>query len=129
MGTQLFEESAAQLFMLAGAHRKAGDDSADVAHRDDSTFAAVHDAVVRPGSPLISHLARDLENHGFDTCVYDGKKCKALGATTNVQGIQARTRGADFIHIEVDRDTRDSKTERTELMRVINETLRAAGVD
>lgn len=156
MGTQLFAETSAQLFMLAGAHRNAGDDS-DVAHSGDTTFAAVNDAVVQSGttviqlhgfssakhddygdvvlsstvddpSPLVRRLAQDLTANGFDTCVYNGKKCKALGATTNVQAAQARAVGADFIHIEVDRDIRDSSSKRAELVRVIGQTLRSAGV-
>ncbi|MFD4406190.1 hypothetical protein ACFWPH_25870 [Nocardia sp. NPDC058499] len=158
MGTQLFAETDAQLFMLAGAHRNAGDDSADVAHRDDSTFAAVNDAVIGADtvvvqlhgfsadkhdddygevvlsssvdepSPLLRQMADDLEDNGFDTCVYNGKRCRQLAATTNVQAVQARARGAEFIHIEVDHDIRDSRSDSRELVRVIGETLRAAGV-
>ncbi|MFD4367961.1 hypothetical protein [Rhodococcus sp. NPDC058521] len=157
MGTQLFSESNARLFMMAGAHRKAGDDSADVAHRSDTTFAAVNDAVVQKGmtvvqihgfssdnhdefgdvvlsstvdepSPAVRQLENDLEDNGFDTCTYDGEKCKALAATTNVQAIAARERGADFIHIEVNQNIRKDKSDRRELMRVITESLRSSGI-
>ncbi|NLU83815.1 hypothetical protein [Rhodococcus sp. HNM0569] len=163
MGAQLFSETDARMLMMAGAHRRAGDDSADVAHRSDTTFAAVNDAVVQKGttvvqihgfssdnhdsgkkdddlgevvlsstvdqpSPVVRRLADDLEDNGFDTCTYDGKKCAALAATTNVQAISARARGADFVHIEVDQDIRNDRSERRELMRVIAESLRASGV-
>ncbi|NLE81235.1 MAG: hypothetical protein GX610_16965 [Rhodococcus sp.] len=157
MGTELFATTDARLFMLAGAHRRAGDDSADVAHRSDTTFAAVNDAVVQKGmtvvqihgfssekhddygdivlsstvsepSPAVRRLDEALNDHGFDTCTYDGDKCKDLAATTNVQAIAARARGADFIHIEVDRDIRKDESERRELVRVITESLRASGI-
>lgn len=157
MGTQLFAQSDARLFMMAGAHRNAGDDSADVAHRSDSTFAAVNDAVVQKGmtvvqihgfssdnhddfgdvvlsnsvaepSPTLRRLASDLEDEGFDTCTYEGKKCKALAATTNVQAVAARARGAEFIHIEVNQKVRKDRSERRQLMRTIAASLRASGV-
>lgn len=157
MGSQLFAQSDARLFMMAGAHRNAGDDSADVAHRSDSTFAAVNDAVVQKGmtvvqihgfssdnhddfgdvvlsnsvaepSPTLRRLASDLEDEGFDTCTYDGKKCKALAATTNVQAVAARARGAEFIHIEVNQKVRKDRSERRQLMRTIAASLRASGV-
>ncbi|MFW0787263.1 hypothetical protein AAFP35_22430 [Gordonia sp. CPCC 206044] len=158
MGTQLFSETQARLFMMAGAHRRAGDDSADVAHRTDTTFAAVSDAVVQKGTTVVQlhgfssrdhdddygdvvlsssvptpsrsvrRLAADLEDHGFDTCTYDGKKCRALGATTNVQAVAARARGADFIHIEVNQNIRKDRSERRDLMRVIADSLRDSGI-
>ncbi|MGC5256504.1 hypothetical protein ACPXCG_09125 [Gordonia sp. DT218] len=157
MGAQLFSETDARLFMMAGAHRTAGDGSADVAHRSDSTFAAVNDAVVQKGmtvvqlhgfssenhehygdvvlsdtvgdpSPTLRRLDEDLEDEGFDTCMYDGKKCKKLAGTTNVQAIAARARGAAFIHIEVDAGIREDTSKRRKLMRVIAESLRASGV-
>jgi len=158
MGTQLFNDTNAQLFMLAGAHREAGDDSADVAHRNDTTFSAVNEAVLRPGmtviqlhgfsgdnhdkdyddvvlsstvdepSPLVKQISNDLSNNDFDTCVYDGDDCENLAGTTNVQSAPARARGVDFIHIEVESDPRDSKSKRAELMRTIGKTLREAGV-
>jgi len=158
MGTQLFNDTNAQLFMLAGAHREAGDNSADVAHRNDTTFSAVNEAVLRPGmtviqlhgfsgdnhdkdyddvvlsstvdepSPLLKKLSKDLSKKDFDTCVYDGNDCENLAGTTNVQSAPARARGVDFIHIEVESDTRDSKSKRSKLVRTIGATLREAGI-
>lgn len=158
MGTQLFNDTNAQLFMVAGAHREAGDDSADVAHRNDATFSAVNEAVLRPEmtviqlhgfssdnhdkdydevvlsstvdepSPLVKKLSKDLSDKDFDTCVYDGDDCENLAGTTNVQSAPARARGVDFIHIEVESDIRDSKSKSSKLVRTIGATLREAGI-
>jgi hypothetical protein len=151
LGTELFTALDASALFVAGAHRTAGN-AADVTHEPASAFAAVDRAVVgrgtvvlqlhgfdesrhsgyaqivlssgesTPGS-LVERLDRDLEDAGFDTCVYDGDRCQALGATRNVQAAHARTVGATFIHLELELDLREPGEERDTLVATLAETL------
>ncbi|MFD4366670.1 hypothetical protein [Rhodococcus sp. NPDC058521] len=158
MGTQLFATTESELFMMAGAHRTAGGGSADVAHRADTAFAAVNEAVVEPGatvvqlhgfsqanhqtdfgdivvsssvdepSPAVRKLADDLRGGGFETCMYDGENCGALAGTVNVEADAAHAHGAEFIHIEVDQDVRRDAGERTRLVNLVAQSLKASGI-
>jgi hypothetical protein len=131
LGARLFDVAAADVLMVAGAHRTAGGGSADVANVPGSVFTAVSDAVVGPGSvvlqvhgfaaenhpdsygdavlsttvdepsALVERLAEGLRDAGFDVCVYDGQRCDRLAGTRNVQAEQARAVGAEFVHLEV----------------------------
>jgi hypothetical protein len=152
LGTELFTALDASALFVAGAHRTAGNGAADVTHEPASAFAAVDRAVVgrgtvvlqlhgfdesrhsgyaqivlssgesTPGS-LVERLDRDLEDAGFDTCVYDGQRCQALGATRNVQAAHARTVGATFIHLELELDLREPGEERDTLVATLAEAL------
>ena len=152
LGTELFTALDASALFVAGAHRTAGDGAADVAHEPASAFAAVDQAVVgrgtvvlqvhgfdesrhpgyaqivlssgesTPGS-LLERLDRELEDAGFDTCVYDGDRCQALGATRNVQAAHARTVGATFIHLELELDLREPGKQRDTLVAALAEAL------
>lgn len=152
LGTELFTALDASALFVAGAHRTAGDGAADVAHEPASAFAAVDRAVVgrgtvvlqvhgfdesrhpgyaqivlssgeSPPGSLLERLDRDLEDAGFDTCVYDGDRCQALGATRNVQAAHARTVGATFIHLELEHDLREPGKQRDTLVAALTEAL------
>lgn len=152
LGVQLFTALDAQVLLVAGAHRTAGDGAADVAHEPASAFAAVDRAVVgedtvvlqihgfdeseHEGSAevvlssaestpadLVEELAEELEDADFDTCVYDGERCRALGGTQNVQAAHARTVGATFVHLELAANLRESGQERDRLVEVLVDVL------
>ena len=152
LGVELFTLLDADALFVAGAHRTAGDDAADVAHRPASAFAAVDRAVVGPGTvviqvhgfdesrhagsarvvlssgestpgPLVDDLAASLEDDGVDTCVYDGEQCRALAGTTNVQAAHARSVGATFVHLELARDLRRSGPARGQVLRTLAQVL------
>jgi hypothetical protein len=153
MGVVSFREAGASAFLMAGAHRYANaDGSADVAHRADSVFEAIHRRIVRPGvriyqphgfdgsnfdssygeavvsrgdrpSDLTTAVADGLSADGFSVCLYDGAgRCQKLAATTNVQGASARSVGAEFVHLEVERAVRDDDSRR----RLLNNSVAQA---
>lgn len=156
LGAELFVLARADVFMLAGAHRTAGGGSADVAHRADSTFAAVDEKVVGPDSvvvqlhgfaeddhsdaygdvvlsstvdeptPLVRTLGAALADAGYSTCVYDGEHCGGLAGTRNVQAEHARSVGAEFIHLEVADGVREDPVRRTNMMRIVADVLDGA---
>ncbi|WP_448614397.1 hypothetical protein [Modestobacter sp. URMC 112] len=152
LGSQLFTALSADALLVAGAHRTAGEGTADVAHRPDSAFAAVDRAVVGPGTvvlqvhgfdesrhegsaevvlssarapagPLVEELAEALEGTGFDTCVYDGKRCAALAGSRNVQAAHARGVGAVFVHLELASTLREEGVDRARLVEVLERVL------
>ena len=140
MAVTTFRKANAAALLIAGAHRDANSDgSADVAHRRDSVFEAVHRATVTSGSRVYSvHGFADasmpgvetvissgappttltrrtgaaLSARGFVVCLYGGTNCAGLAGTTNVQGESARAAGAEFIHAEVNRSVRDDTVRR-----------------
>ncbi len=152
LGVELFASLDAQALLVAGAHRTAADGAADVAHRPASAFAAVDRAVVGPGTvvlqvhgfdesrhpgsaqvvlssaeptptPLVEELDEALEDAGFETCVYDGERCRALGGTTNVQAAHARSVGATFVHLELAAELRERGQARTRLVEVLGKVF------
>jgi hypothetical protein len=152
LGQELFTALEAEALFVAGAHRSADDGAADVAHEATSTFAAVDRAVVGRGTvvlqvhgfddsahegpaqvvlssaestpaPMIRDLERALEDAGIDTCVYDGRRCRTLAGTTNVEAAHARDVGATFVHLELAPDLRKSGPERDELVDALTEVL------
>jgi hypothetical protein len=152
IGAELFASLDADALLVAGAHRTAGGDAADVAHEPASAFAAVDRAVVGPGTvvvqvhgfdesrhegsaevvlssaestsgPLVADLAEALEDDGVDTCVYDGERCRALAGTTNVQAAHARGVGATFVHLELARELRRSGPARDQVLATLARVL------
>ncbi len=152
VGAELFVTLDADGLLVAGAHRTAGGNAADVAHQPASVFAAVDRAVVGPGTvvlqvhgfaesrhpgsaqvvlssaestpgPLVEELEEALEDAGFETCVYDGEQCRALAGTTNVEAAHARSVGATFVHLELAEDLRRSGPARQQLMNVLSQVL------
>ncbi len=131
IGVQSFRAADAAGLLVAGAHRYANpENEADMAHRTDSVFDAVHrrllttggrvlqphgfgeatreavghDVVVSDGTatppPIVIETAAALTGQGFLTCLYTGTVCWELAATKNVQGASTREFGAHFAHVE-----------------------------
>jgi hypothetical protein len=148
LGVELFSALEASALLVAGAHRTAGDGAADVAHQPASAFAVVDRAVVgsgtvvlqvhgfdeaghdssadvvlssgdRTASAVVQRLDRELQDAGFDTCVYDGENCAALAATRNVQAAHAREVGASFAHLELARSLREPGADRDALVAAV----------
>lgn len=151
IGVVAFRRADAQALFVAGAHRYANaDGSADVAHRTDTVFDAVHDASLASGlrvlqphgfadstlpndavvsrgaapSSLTQRVETALDSALFDACLYDGTACSELGATTNVQGASARESGAEFVHVEVARRVRADVARRDQMATVVADSLR-----
>lgn len=151
IGVVAFRRAGARALFVAGAHRDANaDGSADVAHRADTVFDAVHDASLASGlrvlqphgfadstlpneavvsrgdapTPVTRGVEAALDSALFDACLYDGSTCSELGATTNVQGGSARAGGAEFVHVEVARRVRADATRRDHLATVVADSLR-----
>ena len=121
LGLELFHAIPSAALLVAGAHRKAADSAADVAHRTDSLFhtfaqtlaapeiqlhgfaaatAPDTDAVVSPGAgeqaELHRHVEKTLRQHGFRVGHHE-----RLAGRTNVQGIAAAAQGRPFLHLEL----------------------------
>ncbi|MBB4907551.1 hypothetical protein [Actinophytocola algeriensis] len=121
LGLELFHTIPSAALLVAGAHRRAGDSAADVAHRTDSLFHAyaqtlalpeiqLHgfaadtapdtDAVVSPGAGEQGELHRRVEKalrqHGFRVGHHE-----RLAGRTNVQGIAAAAERRPFLHLEL----------------------------
>jgi hypothetical protein len=121
LGLELFHAIPAAALLIAGAHRRAAGNAADVAHRADSLFHAfaqtlatteiqLHgfaetsapdtDAVISPGAGdatgLHDTLEKTLTRQGFRV-----RHHEHLAGRTNVQGIAAAARGTPFLHLEL----------------------------
>jgi hypothetical protein len=123
------------VYLQAGAHRRAADERADVAHEEDSLFQALavdlstrlqlpqlqlhgfgerddFDADVvlggGPGDPAppVQALADRLEKAGLVVCRAWAGRCSELEGRTNVQGQAAARDGLAFAHVEMSASTR-----------------------
>lgn len=129
MGVRLFRSTPGAVLLMAGAHRKAGNGAADVAHNEQSLFNALaaesadrhiaqiqlhgfadeslpgKDAVVSTGAssvaPAASRVADRLAGVGLATCRSRAEECGHLEGTLNAQGRAADRAGAVFIHLEL----------------------------
>jgi hypothetical protein len=121
LGLELFQAIPTAALLIAGTHRRAANNAADVAHRTDSLFHAfaqtlaateiqLHgfaetsapntDAVISPGAgdttQLHNAIEKDLTRQGFRV-----RDHEHLAGRTNVQGIAAAARGTPFLHLEL----------------------------
>jgi len=125
------------VYLQAGAHRRADDERADVAHEEDSLFHALAvdlsarlrlpqlqlhgfgdrdgldaDIVLGGGpddpAPEVRALADRLESAGLDVCRAWTQRCSELEGRTNVQGIVAARAGLPFAHVEMSASIRSS---------------------
>ncbi|MGN6688006.1 MAG: hypothetical protein ACTHK1_10745 [Actinomycetales bacterium] len=153
LGLAVFPASQADVLLVAGAHRTAGHDAADVAHETNSAFAAVNAALVSRGDLVLQlhgfaeakhkldvdavvssttehqtapakRLAKALRDAGWRVCVYGDPDCTGLGGTTNVEASAARDAGADFLHLELSDSIRDSAQQRDRLAKVLIDFLK-----
>jgi hypothetical protein len=152
-GLAAFHAGHGAALLVAGAHRYSGDgDTFDVAHDPRTMFAAASqvlagqgDIVLQPHgfsssshpgyAPIVlsagtssvpgpvTRLSTAFEADGFSTCVYDGSRCSALGATTNVEGDSARAAGATFVHLEMSEKIRDDAAARAQVGRIAGAVL------
>ncbi len=150
IGVTAFRRGNGRALLIAGAHRYANrDGSADVAHRSDSVFEAIHQAALSPSSRVHSvhgftttapapdivvsrgarptrttTVVRDaLIDAGFSVCLFDGEDCTELAGTSNVQGQSSRAVGVEFVHVEAHRAVRDDMSRRLLLSETIADAL------
>ncbi len=138
LGLAVFRALPGAVLLVAGAHRDAAGGSADVAHRAASLFHAIaatwgavglpqlqlhgfdddslpeHNAVVSPGAAaptaLVGRVATALHDAvGLGVCRADEQDCGSLEARTNEQGKAAAASGTPFVHVELNRTTRDDR--------------------
>ncbi|MEV4502008.1 hypothetical protein [Streptomyces klenkii] len=160
LGIGLLRGAPGGVLVLAGAHRAAdsgaGPDAADVAHRRDSVFAAVSDAladrrlpavqvhgfadsslpdydvVVSPGSgeaglPSARRLAAAYRAQGMRVCEVWERYCGRLEGRTNVEGEYAGEAGVPFVHVEHNRRVRDDDGLVAKAVRALVETAKTWG--
>ncbi|MFI6205589.1 hypothetical protein ACIBAI_04225 [Streptomyces sp. NPDC051041] len=131
LGVRLLEDAPGGALVLAGAHRRAGDDgAADVAHREDSAFHTVVAELQRRGVPGIQLHGFDdsSDRRPYDAVVSTGAAQSAPGEVvaladrmeadglrvcrgwsdrcplegrSNVQGRAAQRQHATFVHLEL----------------------------
>jgi hypothetical protein len=129
MGMRLFRSTPGAVLLMAGAHRKAANGAADVAHNEQSLFNALaaesadqhvaqiqlhgfadeslpgKDAVVSTGAsfvaPVATRIADRLAEIGLATCRAWAEPCGHLEGTLNAQGRAADHAGAVFVHLEL----------------------------
>lgn len=155
LGIELYRRTPGAVVLIAGAHRRAAGEKADVAHNIDALFHAVatelaqrglpqvqlhgfdeqslpgSDVVVstgqaRPG-PAARRVADRAAAAGLATCRGWDDECGKLEGTRNVQGKAAAEHGFVFLHIEVTGRVRESVASRAELARVLAEADVPAG--
>ncbi len=148
-GLDYFRQVPGAVLLIAGAHRKADDSHADVAHEENSIFHVVAttlaarglaqvqlhgfhdenlpdtDVVLSSGVTEAGDAARRaatrLDADGFAVCRAWDEKCGALEGTKNVQGKAARQDGTVFLHVEMSRTVRESDARRAALVRALTE--------
>lgn len=123
------------VYLQAGAHRRADDERADVAHQQGSLFHALAvdlstrlripqlqlhgfgerddldaDVVLGGGpddpAPAVRTLADRLEESGVEVCRAWAGRCSELEGRTNVQGRAAALAGLPFAHVEMSAELR-----------------------
>ena len=152
LGLALFRVLPRAALLMAGAHRSAAGGAADVAHQPDSMFhvlathlaergatqlqlhgfhddsLADHDIVISAGAGTpdrrIEETADTLVDAGFDVCRAWERRCGNLEGRTNAQGRAAAMRGDPFLHLEINRSTRDYAGRRATLVYALATELR-----
>lgn len=146
-GIALHRRESGSVLLVAGAHRRLGRRAADVAHRRDSVFHAVAARLMRAGLPQVqlhgfvdaslpgidvilspgagdateAHdaAANSLRDAGFTVCRAWAERCGDLEGRTNVQGGLAARLGTPFLHVEINRTTRQSAARRDAVVRAL----------
>ncbi|MBO1415562.1 hypothetical protein [Streptomyces sp. FH025] len=154
LGVELFRAVPGGVLVLAGAHRRAGADGrADVAHRRDTAFAAVVEALTGRGLPgLQVHGFGAASLPGWDAVVSSGAgrpgpaaelTAEGLGraglavrrawrepgvrltGATNVAGRFAAGLGVPWLHVELVYGVRADPARRAAVAGVLAETVRS----
>lgn len=144
IGLDLFRAVPGSTLLIAGAHRRAAGELADVAHNEHSLYQALsvafarsgvpqiqvhgfadlnlpdHDIAVSTGTdeanPLAARVAEGLAEAGFDACRAWAQRCGRLEGTTNVQAKAAAAEGAAFVHVELSNTIRRDREQRASLV-------------
>ncbi|MFF5172774.1 hypothetical protein ACFY3U_09085 [Micromonospora sp. NPDC000089] len=147
VGLRLFRAVPGSIMLVAGAHRRAGDEQADAAHNSDGLFQLVSDRFARDhinqiqlhgfadqslpdedvvisngqrrSNPALRRTADALTEAGFVTCRAWSTRCGQLEGTTNTQAEEARKQGAVFIHLEVTWAVRRDAARRADLVEAL----------
>ncbi|WP_432845801.1 hypothetical protein ACQPXB_34265 [Amycolatopsis sp. CA-161197] len=148
-GVDLFRQVPGAVLLVAGAHRKADDSHADVAHEENSVFRVVAaalaargltqvqlhgfhdqnlpstDVVLSSGATVAGGAARRaadrLAADGFAVCRAWADRCTGLEGGTNVQGKAAAKDDTGFLHVEMSRTVRESPQRRAQVVRALVE--------
>ncbi|MFJ1767130.1 hypothetical protein ACIOD2_42840 [Amycolatopsis sp. NPDC088138] len=146
-GLDLFRRTPGAVLMIAGAHRRAGGDRADVAHEAGSVFQVVaadlagrglaqvqlhgfddesapgYDIVLSAGAGRAGgaavRLGAGFGKAGFAVCRAWLLVCAGLEGATNVQGRLAETAGTAFLHVEMSRTVRDGDASRARVVQAL----------
>jgi hypothetical protein len=152
IGLDLFRAVPGSALLIAGAHRRAAGELADVAHNENSLYQSLavsfardgvpqiqlhgfadlnlpdHDIAVSTGAgvsnPLAVRVAEGLASEGFDECRAWAEKCGRLEGTTNVQGKAAAAMGAEFVHVELSNTVRMDDGHRADLVAALARAAR-----
>lgn len=153
LGLALFRALPGAALLIAGAHRRAAEGAADVAHQPDTMFHALathladrgatqlqlhgfhddsladHDIVVSAGAGTSTQhteqIADALSNADFDVCRAWTQRCGSLEGRTNAQGRAAAVHGYPFLHLEINRSTRDDHVRSATLIHTIANRYRS----
>jgi len=151
VGIELHRRVPGSVVLVAGAHRKAGDNTADVAHNADSLFNAVAmelarlglpqvqlhgfddrslpdtDVVVSSGAtphtPVHERIADRLADGGLVVCRVWAQPCGNLEGKRNVQGTATEGLGGVFAHIESASEVRSRPELRSRLVDALVDML------
>ncbi|TWP45765.1 hypothetical protein FKR81_38670 [Lentzea tibetensis] len=147
LGVELHRRVPGSVVLIAGAHRRAAGNAADVAHRTDSLFHAVADDLAARGVPQVQlhgfdednlpeydlvlssgaarvsggakRAADGAEDAGLPVCRAWRDDCGKLEGTTNAQGKAAAEHGSVFLHIEVTGRLRETVASRDQIANVL----------
>jgi hypothetical protein len=148
-GLEYFRQAPGAVMLMAGAHRRAGENRGDVAHEEDSMFHVFAASLARRGLPQVQlhgfddqsmpgkdfvlspgatvagepakRAADNLTTAGFVVCRVWTEPCKELEGTTNVQGKAAVAEGTMFLHVEMSRTVRNDDQRRAVVIKALAE--------
>jgi hypothetical protein len=147
VGIDLYRRTPGAAVLVAGAHRKAGDGTADVAHNSDSLFNAVAMELAKLGLPQVQlhgfddrslpdtdvvvssgatphtlvheQIADRLAGQGLAVCRVWEQSCGNLEGRRNVQGTATSGLGGVFVHVESASEVRSRPELRARLVDVL----------
>lgn len=148
-GPAYFRRVPGAVLLVAGAHRRAGGRTADVAHQPASLFhvfagqlgarglpqVQLHgfndlrvpgvDVVLSTGATPVGapakRAAERLQAAGFDVrCAWE-EPCPGLEGRTNAQGVAAAASGTTFLHVELNRTVREDVSRREAVVAALTE--------
>jgi hypothetical protein len=153
VGARLFDATPGAVLLMAGAHRRAERNAADVAHNDRSMFSVLAAALAHQGLPQVQlhgfadgslpgrdavvstgdaapsgsaqRVADRLASLGLAVCRPWTQTCGELEGTLNVQAREAGRVGTVFIHLEMNNRVRSDDR----LRDAVADAIAAARVD